>query len=79
VLDAHSFFRVLCASVFRFVWGKTDKNNDLANAMLGAATEVHERLGPGLLEAAYRVCLADELRQRAFDAGVNRIVNGYGR
>ena len=79
MLDEPSFFRALCASVFRFVWGKTDKNTDLTNAMLGAATEVHERLGPGLLEAAYRECLADESRQRACDAGVNRIVNGYGR
>jgi GxxExxY protein len=38
--------------------------NDLTNAIIGAAIEVHRRLGPGLLESAYRACLA--------------IVNGWG-
>jgi len=41
--------------------------NDLTNAIIGAAIEVHKRLGPGLLESAYRVCLAYELRRRGFD------------
>ena len=41
--------------------------NDLTNAIIGAAIEVHKRLGPGLLEPAYRVCLAYELRKRGFD------------
>ena len=41
--------------------------NDLTNAIIGAAIEVHKRLGPGLLESAYRVCLAYELRKRGFD------------
>ncbi|HPM83880.1 MAG TPA: GxxExxY protein [Candidatus Anammoximicrobium sp.] len=41
--------------------------NDLTNAIIGAAIEVHRRLGPGLLESAYRVCLAYELRKRGFD------------
>jgi len=27
--------------------------NDLTSAVIGAAVEVHERLGPGLLESAY--------------------------
>ncbi len=38
--------------------------NDLTQAIIGAAIEVHRRLGPGLLESAYRVCLAYELRKR---------------
>ena len=41
--------------------------NKLTEAIIGAAIEVHKRLGPGLLESAYRVCLAYELRKRGFD------------
>lgn len=41
--------------------------NDLTSAIIGAAIEVHRRLGPGLLESAYRVCLAYELRKRDFE------------
>lgn len=33
-------------------------------AVIGAATEVHKALGPGLLESAYAACLAVELRER---------------
>jgi len=40
----------------------TDK--DIAHAIIGAAIEVHRRLGPGLLESAYEECLAHELRLR---------------
>lgn len=41
--------------------------NDLTHAIIGAAIEVHRRLGPGLLETAYRRCLAYELRRRGFE------------
>ena len=41
--------------------------NDLSHAIIGAAIEVHRRLGPGLLESAYRKCLAYELRKRGFE------------
>ena len=41
--------------------------NELTHATIGAAIEVHKRLGPGLLESAYRACLAYELRKRGFD------------
>ncbi len=41
--------------------------NDITSAIIGAAIEVHRRLGPGLLESAYRACLAYELRKRGFD------------
>ena len=36
-------------------------HDDLTHTIIGAAIEVHKRLGPGLLESAYRVCLAYEL------------------
>jgi GxxExxY protein len=32
--------------------------------IIGAAIEVHNQLGPGLLESTYRVCLVEELRLR---------------
>ena len=41
--------------------------NHLTQAIIGAAIEVHQRLGPGLLESAYRACLAYELRKRGFE------------
>lgn len=40
--------------------------NEVTEGIIGAAIEVHRRLGPGLLESAYRVCLAYELRKRGF-------------
>jgi GxxExxY protein len=40
--------------------------NELSHAIIGAAIEVHRRLGPGLLESVYRKCLAYELRKRGF-------------
>lgn len=43
------------------------ENNQLTQAIIGAAIEVHGRLGPGLLESAYRACLAYELRKREFN------------
>ena len=41
--------------------------NQLTEAIIGSAVEVHKRLGPGLLESAYRICLAYELRKRGLD------------
>ncbi|NND98615.1 MAG: GxxExxY protein [Pirellulaceae bacterium] len=41
--------------------------NAPTEAIIGAAIEVHQRLGPGLLETAYRKCLAYELRKRGFN------------
>src|SRR5665213_855698 len=38
--------------------------NDVSGQIVDAAMKVHSVLGPGLLEAAYQVCLAHELRQR---------------
>ena len=41
--------------------------NQLTEAIIGAAIEVHRQLGPGLLESVYRKCLAYELRKREFN------------
>jgi GxxExxY protein len=40
-----------------------DRLDAITRRIIGAAIEVHKRLGPGLLESAYEVCLAYELRQ----------------
>lgn len=37
--------------------------NDLTSSIIGAAIKVHRTVGPGLLESAYRVCLAYELKK----------------
>jgi GxxExxY protein len=39
--------------------------NDVSGQVVDAAIKVHSVLGPGLLERAYQVCLAHELRKRS--------------
>ena len=41
--------------------------NDLTGEVIGAAIEVHQALGPGLLESAYEECLCYELKLRRID------------
>jgi GxxExxY protein len=36
--------------------------NEIGSAIVTSAMKVHSRLGPGLLESAYGLCLAHELR-----------------
>ena len=38
--------------------------NELTEAIIGAAMEVHRTLGPGLLESTYEMCLCRELSIR---------------
>src|SRR5207247_2795815 len=38
--------------------------NEITEAIIGAAIEVHRALGPGLLESAYQECLSRELTLR---------------
>ena len=38
--------------------------NDLTDAIIGGAMEVHRALGPGLLESTYEMCLCRELSIR---------------
>ena len=40
------------------------KINEITQAIIGAAIEVHRALGPGLLESAYEECLCRELSIR---------------
>ena len=39
--------------------------NELATVVMDVAFEIHRKLGPGLLESAYRAVLLHELRRRA--------------
>ena len=41
-----------------------DRLDQISRRIIGAAIEVHRHLGPGLLESAYQLCLAFELKQR---------------
>jgi GxxExxY protein len=46
--------------------------NDLTSTIIGAAIKVHKTLGPGLLESAYRICLAYELRKLGLHVEVEK-------
>ncbi len=41
--------------------------NEIGEAILGAAMKVHSALGPGLLESVYEVCLAYELEKQGHE------------
>jgi GxxExxY protein len=41
-----------------------DRINEISGEIVDAAMRVHSALGPGLLESAYKACLAHELRKR---------------
>ena len=41
--------------------------NAISSAIIGAALEVHKRLGPGLLESTYHACLVYELTALGFN------------
>ena len=40
--------------------------NEIGDALIGAAMKVHSAVGPGLLESAYEACLLYELEKRRF-------------
>jgi GxxExxY protein len=49
---------------------ESDHLNEISGSIVNAAVEVHQTLGPGLLESAYEQCLLWELEQRGL--GVER-------
>jgi GxxExxY protein len=46
--------------------GRAMSANEISHEVIKAALKVHSALGPGLLESAYRGCLAHELRKAGF-------------
>jgi GxxExxY protein len=44
-------------------WGDDFPHKDITQAIIAAAIRVQRALGPGLLEDAYKLCLAHALRQ----------------
>lgn len=46
----------------------SDELNNFTYKVIGAALKVHAQLGPGLLEHAYRRCLAQEVRNAGLAA-----------
>ena len=44
---------------------QADRINEVTKQIIGAAIDVHDELGPGLLESAYEECMAYELANRA--------------
>ena len=48
--------------------------NDLTHEILRCAYKVHSALGPGLLESAYRKCLAHELRKNGFKVEEEKVL-----
>jgi GxxExxY protein len=51
-----------------------DEINVRSGQIIEAAIRVHSALGPGLLESAYEVCLAHELRRRGLDVDVQHAI-----
>ncbi len=45
---------------------------EIAKEIVDACYQVHKNLGPGLLESAYELCLAHELRCREIEVDVQR-------
>ncbi|MEP1088454.1 GxxExxY protein [Algoriphagus sp.] len=43
------------------------KEDEITSKIIGAAIEVHKQLGPGLLESAYEICLAHELKTQGLN------------
>ena len=43
------------------------QENDITRKIIGAAIEVHKKLGPGLLESAYEECLCCEMQLRRIE------------
>ena len=46
--------------------GEREELDKITQAIIGAAIEVHQTLGPGLLESPYEACLAFELGEMGY-------------
>jgi GxxExxY protein len=55
----------------------TLEHEDLSRKIIGAAIEVHQRLGPGFLESIYESALVIELRKRGLKVDQQVILRVY--
>ena len=44
----------------------TEKHEEIGKCVVDSAFQVHNELGPGLLERVYEACLADEIRNSGY-------------
>lgn len=51
--------------------------NEITGKVIDAAMKVHTVLGPGLLESAYEVCLAYELKKHGFRVGTSEGITDH--
>jgi GxxExxY protein len=49
-------------------------HGEITGAIINAAVRVHSKIGPGLLERAYRVCLCHELVGRALSVEAEKLL-----
>jgi GxxExxY protein len=49
-------------------------HRDITGAIINAALRVHSKIGPGLLERAYRVCLCQELAGRGLSVEAEKLL-----
>jgi GxxExxY protein len=55
-------------------WDQSKIENKLASAVITSAMKIHTRFGPGLLESAYRECLAYELRKSGHNVQTEKTI-----
>ena len=46
--------------------------NEISELVIGKAIEVHQHLGPGLLESAYQACMSYELREAGLGIAIEK-------
>jgi GxxExxY protein len=56
------------------MYSNLDFENELSNKIIGCAIDVHRELGPGLLENAYKECLAFELKREGLIIEVEKAI-----
>jgi len=48
--------------------------NEISEKVIGGAIEVHQAIGPGLLESAYEACMRQELKLRGLAVEPQRVL-----
>ena len=51
------------------------KENEIAQAIVQTALDLHKEIGPGLLESVYEVLLASMLREKGFEVERQKVIS----